>query len=99
MCLRGAWGFLSANKAPESFSADWTLFSRGERGGSALRGLTTCRMIVGGERVLPWKEWRVLEMLGKGEGERWGDRACGEEVQARGDGGILLVDFLLPTLV
>lgn len=56
-------------------------------------------MIVGGERVLPWKEWRVLEMLGKGEGERWGDRACGEEVQARGDGGILLVDFLLPTLV
>lgn len=38
-------------------------------------------------------------MLGKGEGERWGDRACGEEVQARGDGGILLVDFRLPTLV
>lgn len=38
-------------------------------------------------------------MLGRGAGERWGDRAWGEEVQARGEGGMLLVDFRLPTLV
>lgn len=38
-------------------------------------------------------------ILGKGEGECWGDKAWGEDVQASGDGGMLLVDFLRPTLV
>lgn len=39
--------------------------------------------------------------LGKGEGERCGDRgwAEDEELQARGEGGMLLVDFRRPTLV
>lgn len=85
---------------PESFSADWTLFSNGETGISVLRGRTPCRTIVGGESVFPWKEWIVLVMLDKGEDECCGDRACeDEDVQASGEGGILLVDLRRPTLV
>lgn len=37
-------------------------------------------------------------MLVKGEEECCGDRAWGEEVQANGDGGMLLVDLRRPTL-
>ena len=57
------------------------------------------RTMVGGDRVLPWYVWRVLAMPGRGEGERCGDRGWGEELQARGEGGMLLVDLRRPTLV
>lgn len=43
--------------------------------------------------------WKVLVMPKRGEGERWGDRGWVEELQARGDGGMLLVDLRRPTLV
>ena len=42
----------------------------------------------------PWKEeCSALAMFGRGDGER-----CGE-VQASGEGGMLLVDLRRPTLV
>jgi len=73
---------------------------RGERGQSALRGLELCRTMVGGDKVLPWKEWGVLGYPGSGDGERWGEggRWAEEGVQARGEGGMLLVDLRRPTL-
>lgn len=38
-------------------------------------------------------------MPGSGEGERCGERGRVEEVLARGEGGMLLVDFRRPTLL
>jgi len=56
--------------------------------------------MVGGDKVLPWKEWGVLGYPGSGDGERWGEggRWAEEGVQARGEGGMLLVDLRRPTL-
>lgn len=49
---------------------------------------------------MPWYVCRVLAKPDSGEGERCGETGCveDEELQASGDGGMLLVDLRRPTL-
>lgn len=49
---------------------------------------------------MPWKLWRPLGCVGRQEGEHCGDRGCwGGGMQARGEGGMLVVDLQRPVLV
>lgn len=75
-----------------SFSADWTLLSRGERG-SLLFGRDICRGN-GGDECSFTGNGAVAE--DRGEGERCGDPGGGggDGVRARGDRGMFPADFL-----
>lgn len=67
----GEEGALESEAA--SFSADWTLLSSGERGGSALLGLEIWRASGGDECSLTGKDWPTAAAAawpGSGEGER-----------------------------
>lgn len=77
-----------------SFSADWTLFSSGDRGGSALLGREICRTIGGEECSFTGKAGAPAD---RGEGDLGGDPACcvGDGVRASGDRGMFPADFLL----
>lgn len=78
-----------------SFSADWTLLRRGERGGSALLGLDICLTRGGEECSFTGNDWPMAPWPGSGEGERWGELLCGvgDGVRARGDRGMLPADL------
>lgn len=74
LCLREEGSFFSEDREEVNFSADWTLFSRGDLGGSALLGLEICRTKGGEECNFTGKDWITPELPtecpGKGEGER-----------------------------
>lgn len=76
LCLREGANFLSeAASAAASFSADCTLLSSGERGGSALLGRDSCLPSGGDKCSLVGKAW--VPWPDRGDGERCGDTAGG----------------------
>lgn len=84
-----------------SFSADWTLFRSGERGGSALFGLEICLASGGEECSFTGKEGpapgggAVAPWACSGEGERCGEQlwGVGEGVRASGESGMFPADL------
>lgn len=98
--MRDEASFFSDDNEPDNFSADWTLFRSGERGGSALFGREIWRTSGGEECSFTGKDCMRLQLAklcpGRGEGERCGEVDCdvGDGVCAKGDSGIFPADFL-----
>ena len=68
LCFREVASFFSeAASAAASFSADCTLLSSGERGGSALLGRESCRPRGGDKWSLAGKAWAPWPERGDGE--------------------------------
>lgn len=99
LCFRAAAPTAAGDDAePDSeaasFSADWTLLSSGERGGSALLGRDIWRPSGGEECSLTGKAGPAA-WPGRGDGERCGELPCGvgDGVRASGDSGMLPADL------
>lgn len=83
-----------------SFSADWTLFSSGERGGSALLGREIPLTSGGEEWSFTGKDWPTAGGARgawpcSGEGERCGEQlwGVGDGVRASGERGMFPADL------
>lgn len=79
-----------------SFSADWTLFRSGERGGSPVLGREICLTRGGEECSFTGKAGGARGAWPcSGEGERCGEQLCGvgEGVRASGESGMFPADL------